>query len=108
MMPATIEETIARNKGQPIVFNPGAGFKYSGVGYFILAALIEKVSGQTYETFLRQEVFEPLGMTSTDADQPTLISLDRAPATSARGPSWRMLPTSIRRCSLGVGICTPR
>ena len=69
MLPATLAETIDKIKGQPLLFTPGTNFNYSGAGYFILAQIIEQVSGQSYATFLRQVIFEPLGMNDTGADQ---------------------------------------
>jgi len=69
--PTTLDQTLARFFDQPLLFEPGSGFQYSGVGYFLLAKLIERVSGQSYGDFLRVEIFEPLGMKDTGADDPT-------------------------------------
>ncbi|MFI0367871.1 serine hydrolase domain-containing protein [Actinomadura sp. 1N219] len=44
---------------------PGAEFHYSNVGYSVLAAIVEKVSGVGYERFLREHLFAPSGMTQT-------------------------------------------
>lgn len=44
---------------------PGERYAYSNAGYTLLAAVIEKVSGQSYETFLTQQLFEPTGMSNT-------------------------------------------
>ncbi|WP_409235202.1 serine hydrolase domain-containing protein [Streptomyces sp. PA5.6] len=44
---------------------PGKEFHYSNVGYSLLAAIVEKVSGQTYERFLAEHLFRPAGMTRT-------------------------------------------
>jgi CubicO group peptidase (beta-lactamase class C family) len=44
---------------------PGADHRYSNVGYSVLAAIIEKVSGMGYEEFLAQHLFAPAGMTQT-------------------------------------------
>ena len=43
-------------------FMAGEKFKYSNTGYVLLAYLIEQVSGQTFESFLDKEIFEPLNM----------------------------------------------
>jgi len=43
-------------------FEPGAKFAYSNSGYFLLGAILEKVSGETYEELLQQRIFTPLGM----------------------------------------------
>jgi CubicO group peptidase (beta-lactamase class C family) len=43
-------------------FAPGTAGSYSNEGYNLLAAVIEKVSGETYESFLQKNIFQPLGM----------------------------------------------
>jgi CubicO group peptidase (beta-lactamase class C family) len=48
-------------------FEPGARFEYSNYGFVLLGALIEAVSGQSYYDYVRQNVFRPAGMTSTDS-----------------------------------------
>lgn len=45
--------------------SPGAEFRYSNLGYSVLAAIIEKVSGVGYERFLARHLFAPAGMTRT-------------------------------------------
>jgi CubicO group peptidase (beta-lactamase class C family) len=42
---------------------PGAGFKYSGGGYTLLQLLVEEVSGQSFASFMKENIFEPLNMT---------------------------------------------
>lgn len=44
-------------------FNPGEKFSYSNAGYDILADLISKVSGLSFENYMRQNIFNPIGMT---------------------------------------------
>ncbi len=48
----------------PVAFNPGTHWLY-GYGHDIVAGLIQVISGKTVEQFLRDEIFEPLGMKST-------------------------------------------
>lgn len=42
---------------------PGSKFKYSGGGYTLLQLLVEEVSGQSFASYMKESVFEPLGMT---------------------------------------------
>ena len=44
---------------------PGTEYSYSNLGYSMLAAIIEKVSGRSYEEFLAENLFAPAGMTQT-------------------------------------------
>lgn len=46
-------------------FSPGDRFEYSNSGYILLALIIEKVSGQPYRRFLKDHIFDPLGMKNT-------------------------------------------
>lgn len=43
-------------------FRPGRNFDYSNTGYFVLSAIVEKVSGESFGDFLQKEIFEPLNM----------------------------------------------
>ena len=78
MVPATLEETVARFRNCPLSFEPGQGFQYSGTGYFILALVVEKVSGQRYGAFLKNRIFEPLGLKDTGEDEHPEILPNRA------------------------------
>ena len=50
---------------QPLEFEPDTAFEYSNSNYFLLARIVEIVSGQSYNEFLRERIFKPLGMTHT-------------------------------------------
>jgi CubicO group peptidase (beta-lactamase class C family) len=76
--PTTLDETLARFFAEPLLFEPGTDYQYSGVGYFLLAKVIEEVSGVSYEDFLEEEIFEPLGMNDTGADHPSTVLPRRA------------------------------
>jgi CubicO group peptidase (beta-lactamase class C family) len=58
----TVDQLIAMFKDKPLEFNPGTQWSYDNSGYILLGAIIEKVSGKTYEDFVEQEIFAPLGM----------------------------------------------
>ncbi len=65
--PTTTEATIEELKIQkhPYDFDPGTKWYYDNAGYLLLGYIVEKVSGQSYEDFLRENFFQPLGMTNT-------------------------------------------
>lgn len=48
-----------------LLFEPGEGYYYSNLGYNILSIIIEKVSGITFEEYMSENIFEPLGMNQT-------------------------------------------
>jgi len=43
-------------------FMAGEKFKYNNTGYVLLSFIVEKISGQTFESFMDQEIFIPLSM----------------------------------------------
>ncbi|QDT10172.1 serine hydrolase [Planctomycetes bacterium K23_9] len=49
---------------QKLDFDPGQRYAYSNFGYCLLGRVIEKLSGQTYENYVRQNVLSPIGVTS--------------------------------------------
>jgi CubicO group peptidase (beta-lactamase class C family) len=64
------KEIIGWFKGAPpLDFAPGEQFSYSNTGYLLLGYLIEVTSGQSYEVFLHQQIFEPLEMMDTGYSQ---------------------------------------
>ncbi|MES2899716.1 MAG: serine hydrolase domain-containing protein [Pseudomonadota bacterium] len=58
----SVGQMIDRFKDAALEFEPGTRFAYSNSGYFLLGAIIEKVSGQPYASFVARHLFSPLGM----------------------------------------------
>jgi CubicO group peptidase (beta-lactamase class C family) len=56
---------LDRVMAEPLYFKPGTGYAYSNSGYSLLGMIVEQVSGVNYETFLRNELLLPSGMTDT-------------------------------------------
>lgn len=61
---ASLQEFIDRMAQLPLLYQPGEGWVYS-VGVDIQGYLVEKLSGQPFPEFLRERIFEPLGMKDT-------------------------------------------
>jgi D-alanyl-D-alanine carboxypeptidase len=73
------EELFNCVNGEPLLFEPGTDASYNDYAFTLVALIIEKVSGSSYEEYLQQHIFGPLGMTNT------------APGTRERAIS-RMVP----------------
>ncbi|MBC3875134.1 serine hydrolase [Undibacterium flavidum] len=61
----SVNQMLDTFKNDPLEFEPGSHWIYSNSGYFLLGALIEKVSGETYAKFMEKNVFVPLDMKNT-------------------------------------------
>jgi CubicO group peptidase (beta-lactamase class C family) len=62
----------------PLNFAPGAKWAYSNTGYVLLGMIVQKVSGKSYDAFLQERVFNPLGMADTRRDTPDGVVPRRA------------------------------
>jgi CubicO group peptidase (beta-lactamase class C family) len=82
--------TLARyyRGGLRLVNEPGARFTYGDHGFATLGQIVEDVSGESLDRYLREHVFAPLGMASTDLLRSTPITARLATgyAFGSRGP----------------------
>jgi CubicO group peptidase (beta-lactamase class C family) len=84
MIPVTMESLVARFKDKPLDFKPGEKMSYSNSGYVALGHIIEKVTGETYESFLQKNIFEPLKMSNSGYDRHGAILKNRATGYSLK------------------------
>ncbi len=68
--PIERDALIARVLAQPLAAKPGERFEYSNEGYSLAGAIVERVSGQSYEAFLREHLFLPADMNETGYQLP--------------------------------------
>jgi CubicO group peptidase (beta-lactamase class C family) len=61
----SLDEMVRRIAKVPPFFAPGTDNRYSNEGYVVLAAIVEHVSGMSFESFLRKKIFRPLNMKHT-------------------------------------------
>ena len=76
--PITLDELIAKFKDKPLDFKPGEKFKYSNSGYVVLGKIIDTASGRPYAAFLKEAIFDPLGMNDTGYDSFATVIKNRA------------------------------
>ena len=84
-LPTTVEALVGRFKDKPLDFQPGEKWSYSNSGYVLLGHVIEKVSGKSYEAFLQENIFTPLGMKNTGYDHNTQVLPHRAAGYMPQG-----------------------
>jgi len=72
------DEIIALTRDKPLEFAPGSRYAYDNTGYILLGYIIEKVSGQTYSTYLQEQFFGPLGLKHTGYDVTEAVLPKRA------------------------------
>lgn len=73
----------------PLDFAPGERWAYGDTGYYLLGMLIEKASGKTYEQFLRERIFAPLGMSDTRLISYTELIPNRADGYNFHNGAFR-------------------
>jgi CubicO group peptidase (beta-lactamase class C family) len=76
----TLQDYLRQFVKEPPDFAAGTRRAYSNAGYVVLGALVERVSGEEYFSYLRRHVFEPAGMTRTAA-----LDADSLPSWAAIG-----------------------
>jgi CubicO group peptidase (beta-lactamase class C family) len=80
----------------PLEGKPGGQFSYSNNGYILLGTVIEAVSGQSYDDYVRQHIYQPAGMAHSaayelDTDPPNLataIWMHRTSLAAVTSSSW--------------------
>lgn len=90
--PIAAPKLIALIRERPLDFAPGARVSYSNSAYAVLGYLIEQVSGETYEKFIRDNLLTPLQMNDSGYDSTPAILPHRA-AGYMQGPAgWENAP----------------
>jgi CubicO group peptidase (beta-lactamase class C family) len=74
----TQAQFIEKMGGYALDFQPGEKWSYCNSGFNLLGYIIENVSSETYWQFMRERIFEPLGMTSTTSRDPRTVIRFRA------------------------------
>jgi CubicO group peptidase (beta-lactamase class C family) len=73
----TVGEGLTMFQNDSLLFAPGSKYQYSSYGFNLLSAAMEKAAGKDFLAFITDEVFSPLKLNNTSADQNTLIIENR-------------------------------
>lgn len=85
-------------------FAPGSRYRYSNSGYALLALIVERASGVSFATFLRERVFLPLGMSQSVAFEKGVSDVShRAYGYSMISGAWTRNDQSTTSAVLGDG-----
>lgn len=85
-------------------FVPGTSYRYSNSGYALLALIVERASGQTFASFLRDRIFQPLGMKDSVAFEEGVSTVPhRAYGYSRTAGGWTRTDQSTTSAVLGDG-----
>ncbi len=76
--PFGVEDFVKKYCSGDLEFEPGSKFSYNNSGYFLLGAIIEKITGKTYEEMLQEKIFGPVGMNDSGYDHHATIMKRRA------------------------------
>jgi serine beta-lactamase-like protein LACTB, mitochondrial len=75
---SSINQALSQFAGDPLEFQPGTKMQYTSYGYVVVGCVLEGASGEAYERFMREAVFEPAQMSSTRLDDVFAIIPHRA------------------------------
>jgi CubicO group peptidase (beta-lactamase class C family) len=90
--PYKVGEFVTKYASGELEFEPGAKYSYNNSGYFLLGAIIERVTGKTYEQVLQENIFGPLGMKNTGYDHHNTIIEKRAAGYEKRPEGYANAP----------------
>ncbi len=76
--PYKVADFVKKYASGDLEFEPGAKFSYNNSGYFLLGAIIERVTGKSYEQALKENILNPAGMKNTGYDHHDTIIPKRA------------------------------
>ncbi|WP_338874315.1 serine hydrolase domain-containing protein [Spirosoma sp. SC4-14] len=86
-----------------VYFEPGSQFRYSNSAYCLLALLIERVSGLSFATFIKQRIFQPLHMTESVVYEAGKPIPNRAMGYRKQGNAYVFSDQSLTSATKGDG-----
>ncbi|HEX2270221.1 MAG TPA: serine hydrolase [Pyrinomonadaceae bacterium] len=86
--PYKVAEFVKTHTSGNLEFEPGTKFSYNNSGYFLLGAIVERVTGKSYEQALKEMILEPLGMKNTGYDHHDTLLPKRASGYARTGNAY--------------------
>ncbi|MEK6288086.1 MAG: serine hydrolase domain-containing protein [Acidobacteriota bacterium] len=76
--PYSVSDFVKKFASGDLEFEPGTKMVYNNSGYFLLGAIVERVTGKPYEQVLKERILDPVGMKNTGYDHHATILAKRA------------------------------
>ena len=76
--PYKVVDFVKKYASGDLQFEPGSKFSYNNSGYFLLGAIIERITGKSYEQVLKENILDPVGMKNTGYDHHDTLIQKRA------------------------------
>jgi D-alanyl-D-alanine carboxypeptidase len=102
-VPYTPEELIGTFRDRPLAAKPGTAWAYTNTEYYLLAYIIQRVSGESYGDYLTKHIFAPAGMTSSGFASTLAVVPQAAEGYARDGKALRHRDYFDRSLELGAG-----
>jgi CubicO group peptidase (beta-lactamase class C family) len=94
--PTTWEQLVAMMPYQQLLFEPGSRYSYSNPGFLYLARVVEKITGDPWQSYVQKNIFAPLGLTrSYFGTTPYHLAVDRSHNYEVRADSTTGEPVAV-------------
>ncbi len=90
--PYKVADFVKKFSSGDLAFEPGTKFAYNNSAYYLLGAIIEKVTGKTYAQVMRENIFEPAGMKNSGYDMSAPVIEKRASGYGKRSNGYVNAP----------------
>ena len=88
----TLQDYLGLFASDPLLFEPGTSRRYSNAGYVVLGLIIEKITGKTYYDYVRENIYVPAAMTSSDSFMQDAVVENRAVGYTSEDAGGKRLP----------------
>ncbi len=103
---STLQEMVPFFADDPVRFEPGEKHEYCNSNYVVLGLVIERLSGQNYFDYIRENIYKPAGMTKSDSYLKDGSVPDLAIPYKGRDSKWYVAPHNRKGSSAGGGYST--